>query len=409
VGLFAAPEVAQRIALAADEPASRLEDLLSSHELEQAPAADPPAVSADDGTRVWYCRVLGHEIGPSTFEEVYAMVAEGQLSRTDELRHGRSGQWMLADSIVGLFAEIESPADEYEPVAAEPEVDADDDDGYKFEFTDFIGDAPEAATRPERARSQKPQQTSGRGIRSRRDAPRGGPTGPRGVQSELTRPTDREALPRDHATPEPVPVSPPPPCPAPLNAAPDLPSTGARAVEPSPRADRPAPVAVPKHRRSMGNPLAGIGATIGGLFRSATGLFSAPGSSGGLRQSWKPLMAAAVLGAIAYLIYFGSPFQSSRAPEVYRETLAIWEEANRLKESPGEWAGFKEKTMPRVEQLKKELVEEASSKDRLLQLMLYCHRDCLPQILQAGPQSSQSKWAEMNDYLEEAKRHVSAN
>jgi hypothetical protein len=154
----------------------------------------------------------------------------------------------------------------------------------------------------------------------------------------------------------------------------------------------------------MGNPFAGIGSAVGGLFRSLGGLFGSLQGGGGLGQSWKPLVAAVVLGAVAYLIYFGSPFSSSRAPEVYAETLAIWEEANRLKESPGEWSGFKDKTMPRVQQLEKELADEASSKDRLMQLMLYCHRDCLSQILQAAPDPKNSKWVEMNDYMAEAKR-----
>jgi hypothetical protein len=79
-----------------------------------------------------------------------------------------------------------------------------------------------------------------------------------------------------------------------------------------------------------------------------------------------------------------------------------------LKESPGEWSGFKEKTTPRVQQLGKELVEEASSQDRLMQLMLYCHRDCLPQILQSAPDTKNPKWVEMKDYMEEAKRYAPA-
>ena len=117
--------------------------------------------------------------------------------------------------------------------------------------------------------------------------------------------------------------------------------------------------------------------------------------------------AVVVLGAIAYLIYFGSPFSSSRAPDIYRETLVIWEEAQRLKESPGEWTPFRDKSLPRVQQLGTELVQEASSKDRLMQLMLYCHRDCLPLILQ-GPDTAGPKWDEMKDYMEEAKRYMPA-
>ena len=157
----------------------------------------------------------------------------------------------------------------------------------------------------------------------------------------------------------------------------------------------------------MGNPFSGLGSAVGGLFRSVGGMFGSLGGGGGLGQNWKPLTAAIVLGGIAYLIYYGSPFSSSRAPEVYSETLVIWDEANRLKESPGEWSGFKDKTLPRVEQLKTELVREANHNDRLMQLMLYCHRDCLPQILSVKPDAKNPKWKEMNDYMEEAKRLTS--
>lgn len=147
----------------------------------------------------------------------------------------------------------------------------------------------------------------------------------------------------------------------------------------------------------MGNPFSGIAGALGGLFGSA---------GGGMSQHWKPLAIAAVLAGVAYVLYFGLPFGSSRGPEVYRETLAIWDEAKRLKESPGDWSGFRSKTQARVEQLSTELQREASSKDRLLQLMLYCHRDCLPEILKGEPNGSPRKWAEMGDYMKEAQTYV---
>jgi hypothetical protein len=366
-------------------------------------AVHATSTATDDGTRVWYCKVLGQEIGPATFEEVHAMIADGQLSRTDELRHGRRGDWMPADSIVGLFPEEEAPVDEYEPEPDETEPETEEDDGYKFDFEDFVGDKADA--KPQRGRTPGRDRRKQRSGSARPTPERTRPAARRDAKPKRKNEPDEDVARRDRPTPAPqAPLSPPTPRPTPVAPAPYPPAAAARTAAPFAAPARPVPAAVPKPRRAMGNPFAGIGSAVGGLFRSVGGLFGSLQGGGGLGQSWKPLAAAVVLGAVAYLLYFGSPFSSSRAPEVYRETLAIWEEVNRLKESPGEWSGFKEKTMPRVEQLGKELAEEASSRDRLMQLMLYCHRDCLPQIFQSAPDPKSSKWAEMNDYMEEAKR-----
>jgi hypothetical protein len=400
VGLFAADETKSDASAAADEPNLDLNVLLDSKELELAP---PGATSVpDDGTRVWYCKVLGHEMGPSTFEEVHAMIADGQLSRTDLLRHGRRGDWVPADSIVGLFPEAETPVGEFEPEADATESDADEDDGYKFDFADFVGDT--AAAKSNRPQSRKHKSRKGRGTPGRTDPERSRPAAPREVRPAQTNRPAVEAAAIDRPTPATQPPSlPRAPRPITTAPAPYSPPAAVRTSMPAVPSARPVPVAAPKQRRALGNPFAGVGSAVAGLFRSVGGLFGSLGGGGGLGQNWKPMVAAVVLAAVAYLIYFGSPFSSSRAPEIYDETLAIWEEANRLKESSGEWSGFKAKTMPRVEQLKKELTEEASSKDRLMQLMLYCHRDCLPQILQS-PDPKSSKWTEMNDYMAEAKR-----
>jgi hypothetical protein len=410
VGLFAAQQTMPQAPRNANEPDAELNDLLNSHELELASPGAVPATTSDDGTRVWYCKVLGHEIGPSTFEEVHAMIASGQLSRTDQLRHGRRGDWVPADSIVGLFPEEEAQVNADAPGSDESEPEPDDDDGYRFNFADFVGDEAAAAATPRQAGPNKSKNRKGRSVPTRREADRTRPVAPRHAPPQRTSRSDADVATRDRPTPAPKPLLPSQPTPRPPSVvpAPIPPAAAARTTASMAAPGRPVPVAVPKPRRSMGNPLSGIGSAVGGLFRSVGGLFGSMGGGGGLGQNWKPLVAAVVLGAVAYLIYFGSPFSSSRAPEVYRETLAIWEEANRLKESPGELSGFKEKTTPRVQQLGKELVEEASSQDRLMQLMLYCHRDCLPQILQSAPDTKNPKWVEMKDYMEEAKRYAPA-
>jgi hypothetical protein len=339
--------------------------------------------------------VLGQEVGPLTFEEVFEMVERGELSRTDELRSGPWAEWMPAGSIVGLFPEDESPVtdagDEFDEAPAdEPE----DDDGYRFSFDDFVGEKPARGGRGPDGKSR-----SGK----RREARRGGadagdrrtkPSPPRPRKPAEESPKSRKDVPPTPPRERPAVTAPPPPPPAPAPPPPPAP----RPFTPPPvPAARPVPVKAPRERRSMGNPFSGIAGALGGLFGSA---------GGGMSQHWKPLAIAAVLAGVAYVLYFGLPFGSSRGPEVYRETLAIWDEAKRLKESPGDWSGFRSKTQARVEQLSTELQREASSKDRLLQLMLYCHRDCLPEILKGEPNGSPRKWAEMGDYMKEAQTYV---
>jgi hypothetical protein len=387
VGLFATAPAEP--APAAASAASELDDFELATSPVAAPVIGTRRATAEEVDRVWSCRVLGQEVGPLTFEEVFGMVERGELSPTDELRHGPWAQWAPADSIVGLFPEDEtSTSDVAEDSDEEPEEEPEeDDDGFRFE--DFLEEKPKA----ERARSGR-NRRSGKRRGGRRGDNEGverksKPTAPpRAREPKDEPPADRKAA---HTPPRERPVaaaapSPPPPPPRPYT----LPTA------PVPAA-RPVPVKAPRERRSVGNPFAGIGGALGGMFGSA---------GGGLSQHWKPLAIAVALGGVAYALYFGLPFGSSRGPEVFQETLAIWEEAQRLKESPGDWGGFRSRTLPRVEQLGTELKREASSKDRLLQLMLYCHRDCLPEILNGEPSASPRKWAEMGDYMKEAQNYV---
>ncbi|MEZ6064613.1 MAG: GYF domain-containing protein [Planctomycetaceae bacterium] len=79
------------------------------------------ASGGDDSRRGWFCRTLGEELGPMEFNELCEMVADGNLSASDEVRLGKEGAWEPAGSIVGLFA---SAAGETagEPITAESEA-----------------------------------------------------------------------------------------------------------------------------------------------------------------------------------------------------------------------------------------------------------------------------------------------
>ena len=109
---------------------------------------------------------------------------------------------------------------------------------------------------------------------------------------------------------------------------------------------------------------------------------------------------------IVGLITLAAPLLGARrGNQVYAETLAIWEEALRLKSTEsesGQWTAFSDRVAPRVTQLADELTHEASAKKRLLQLMLYCHRDCLPKILDGGSSAPEAVWEELEAYMSEA-------
>ena len=141
----------------------------------------------------------------------------------------------------------------------------------------------------------------------------------------------------------------------------------------------------------MGNPLAGLTGSLGSLFQ-------------GVEINWKQASVVVALFAVAAVIYGGLPF-SNGGGAIYEETKEIWNRAQQLRQSEAgdaEWQSFKSEVQPRVEELRVELEKSASAKQRLLQLMLYCHRDCLPSILSGGPQGPERSWKEMQDYMNEA-------
>jgi hypothetical protein len=348
------------------EPPPGLSDSLGDFQIVSdapAPASAPIRV---EGDRVWYCRILKQEVGPFTFDDVHAMAQSGQLGRSDEIREGESGEWIHAGTVVGLFPKAVRSKRKAAPAG--------------FDVDQFLTEteAPEEQAAPQHIAPQRmavitASQSSVVETRRKTHTPRdeiqpdrnSDPAAPRDIA-----PASQPAAPeRRPAMPEPV-RSPPAYSP------------------PPPRAPIAAPKPVPRPRKSMGNPFSGLGSAFGGL-----------------SLNWKPLAVVVALFLVAAVLYGGLPFSFSRGPAIYEETLALWERAQQLHQpgaSASDWEAFKTETKPRVDELKTELVEEASAKDRLLQLMLYCYRDCLPPILSSGPQGAPDKWKEMEGYMQEA-------
>lgn len=57
----------------------------------------------------WFCLIADREIGPLLPRQLKAMAASGQILPTDHVRPGRTGSWVLASRVKGLFAKPEQP------------------------------------------------------------------------------------------------------------------------------------------------------------------------------------------------------------------------------------------------------------------------------------------------------------
>ena len=51
----------------------------------------------------WFCKLLGREMGPLTFQELVEMVRAGTLTEDDPVRRQGSSEWSAAREVIGLF------------------------------------------------------------------------------------------------------------------------------------------------------------------------------------------------------------------------------------------------------------------------------------------------------------------
>ena len=63
----------------------------------------------------WYCRIMGQEMGPLSFDELIAVARWGRLSRNDTVRSGVNGNWVRAELVSGLF-DTNSNASKLRPI-----------------------------------------------------------------------------------------------------------------------------------------------------------------------------------------------------------------------------------------------------------------------------------------------------
>jgi hypothetical protein len=141
-----------------------------------------------------------------------------------------------------------------------------------------------------------------------------------------------------------------------------------------------------------------VGDRIGGLFGSM-------GSGGGLAGSWKLIAGVAAVLAVVVVVFAGGlPFMAPSGKGQYAETKAIWDQVQNIRKggSNDEWSKFSTATLPRVKQLQAELEPIATADRRLVQLMLFSNRDCLPVMMAGKLDDNKAVWKEMESYMTEA-------
>ncbi|NQT17184.1 MAG: DUF4339 domain-containing protein, partial [Planctomycetes bacterium] len=67
----------------------------------------------------WFCRVLGQEMGPLSFQDLAEMVRAGTLTDNDPVRRKESSEWTPAGEVIGLFRAAKSEAAETAPPDSE--------------------------------------------------------------------------------------------------------------------------------------------------------------------------------------------------------------------------------------------------------------------------------------------------
>ena len=118
------------------------------------------------------------------------------------------------------------------------------------------------------------------------------------------------------------------------------------------------------------------------------------------------LLGGLALGIAVILSLYVLPtvLSAGAGRAAYDETLVVWKQIQAMKQvdaAPSRWAELKTQIEGRHKEFVDELAESASAKRRLLQLMLFCQRDCIMQIISSNG-TNEAKYSEMKTYMDEA-------
>lgn len=325
-----------------------------------APQPAPTTSSApqeDDDEAIWFYRVLSQELGPVTLGRLMKMAKSGSLSPNDEIRMSGVRQWMPASSMAGLFTEEQlatakpSAPPQTKPAAASSKT------------------SPTAATKPANAPpSSVPQ-----------EAPK-----------EAPKPAPPAAKEKETVAPAPKPSSPPPSTPPrPASMPPSSPAGSTSRPGPASRAFTPPPKKAQKKSSGGGG---GWSFSVGDMF---SGVQIDPKLVGGLVVGIAVILSIYVLPTV---------LSAGAGRAAYDETLVVWKQIQAMKQidaPPNRWSELKTEIEGRHKEFVDELAETASSRQRLLQLMLFCQRDCIMQIISSNG-TNEAKYDEMKTYMDEA-------
>ena len=366
-----------------------------------------PTVAQTRPQPEWYCRVLGQELGPMTFDELQAMAKSNSLQADDEVRHGATEPWQNADRTRGLkFSkeEVDSTASHDRTSTLVPFGEA----ATKREwFYEILGQQMGPIS------FQTMAQAVAEGTLKFEDKARRGITGAWSFVMDvpgLVSIEDKAAyLATKVEASRPKPVAPPP---APVAAAVvPVPPVAALAPAPVP-VPAPATPPPPTPPRPMA-PSGGYGAASPGGYGGMSPPTSRPAgfppsfkppkkSGGGSSFSLgdlKDKIDAKALGAIAVIVlmglYFSYPYLSSMfafGPPVgtaeYSEVNVFWTEIQSIHKNgdkPADWAGFKGERENEIKNVMSTIAKKTPTSDqKLLKLMETCTKTCLPGMLKGG-------------------------
>ncbi|WP_417388381.1 DUF4339 domain-containing protein [Gimesia sp.] len=390
------------------------EDKLSSELESQLPRfATLEAVRSKHQKIQWYCRVLNHELGPMSADDLMHMLFDGELAPNDEVKSSAEPEWVPARTVVFLSSSgtdldvIDSEEDSVEELVPASGEAAEEQQTESKEEAVEPEKAPEPPPPPilkVRSKQKWYCKLGGMGygpieahkIKMWAEQQRVEPTdllklGRKGEWFEawqiealqLKKPVPKAAEPEveadtSAAESEAKPAATPAAAPVPMPAAPATPV--AAAVPPAARAK-------PKIQVQRSNPLEALGPLMD------------PKILGGV-------VGVVALVAVLFFVPLGDLFSPSGKEELAK-FQAFYQEFKALQSKqagPGEYAALKTKADTELGPIVKELDNTAGSDYPALQQLLWAGRDYLPKMLEnPGPEPSRDQ-EKFETCLKEAER-----
>lgn len=379
----------------------------------------------------WYCRVLGQELGPMTFDELEEMVTAGSLHADDEVRHG-DDDWMRADRTRGLKFSKTATLNMVAHDRSATYVPFGDDAKRKEWYYEILGQEMGPISFTEMLKAV------GSGTLTFEDKARKGKAGAWSLVMDVPGLVSTEAKANylaaklEASRPRPVPVVPTPVAPAAEAAAIESPT---RSVVPSVAPARSVVPASPS--ASMGANSVGMGGSstrpsygsdmgggMGGMSASRTmppppPAFKAPKKSSGpafdfgaIFDSLKEMVSPKAIAAVGAILFagllivwsqFGLSFGVVGIAE-YQQVKDIMVKLDAAATSKDAQAmpGFAKQYESKLKSLQKAIESKSPGSDKpLLQMMLFVVRDRIPAVMKDDNESA-AQYKVLKEVMNEA-------